>query len=70
MCRPEYRYEDIQYPYPSWIKEVTSSFTAIYQKEAISILNKSDVVILNDKGHSLRPYLRNSIYLSVDGVRY
>lgn len=68
LCRPEYRYEDIQYPYPSWIKEVTSSFTAIqslfpsiYQKDAISILNKSDIVILNDRGHSLRPYLRKEI---------
>ncbi len=67
LFRPEHRYSDINYPYPDWIIEVKpysnkkSFFPNIMMKKEIDILNKADLVVLNDSGHRIRPYLKKKI---------
>jgi len=57
LHRPEYRYEDINYPYPEWIHEIILpkklkyifSFNN-YTKKITSILNSCQLVFLNETG--------------------
>lgn len=68
LHRPEFRYADIGYPYPDWVREIVFSTEAAYvtrspaRVEAVKTLRDCDFVVLNDLGVSLaqsidRPYL-------------
>jgi len=68
LHRPEYRYDDISYPYPDWIHEILLTDAQHFvignrqRNRAVGLLRSCDFVILNDLGVSLakliaRPYL-------------
>ena len=68
LHRPEFRYPDIPYPYPSWVREIPFADEAQFvgrahaMREALGLLRRCDVVVLNELGVGLgprigRPYL-------------
>ena len=68
LHRPEFRYADIGYPYPDWLREILFLTEAAYvtptreRAETVKVLKDCDFVVLNDLGISLaqsvgRPYL-------------
>lgn len=68
LHRPEFRYSDITYPYPEWIREIIFPDEAAFvtrspaRREALKILRACDFVVLNDLGTGMaadigRPYL-------------
>ena len=68
LCRPEYRYKDIQYPYPEWIVEEVLPEAKLYLfglgsyiNKIKSILNQCDYVFLNDSGHLFRNFLDKKV---------
>jgi len=68
LHRPEYRFSEISYPYPNWIKEFIISkpdlkiaFPNIFFKEPIKLLNSCNIVFLNDFTHGIKPFLNENI---------
>ena len=59
LDRPEYRYEDVAYPYPSWIHEISPRWKTIYptpwRRKCLELLRQCDAVILNQMGPTLLP---------------
>lgn len=59
LHRPEFRYSDISYPYPDWIREIIYPDEAAFvtrspaRRESLKILRACDLVVLNDLGTSL-----------------
>lgn len=63
LHRPEFRYGDVKYPYPDWIKssalrEAQDFVSSKFRNEIIDSLNTCDFVVLNDWGISLGKDLR------------
>lgn len=68
LHRPEFRYNDVTFPYPDWIREIVFPEAASFvvdtprRRQTVGLLQSCDFVVLNDLGISLadpigRPYL-------------
>jgi hypothetical protein len=64
LDRPEYRYEDIKFPYPDWIYDLSPlrardvALPSAKQAQIVRLLRSCDAVILNGFGPCLLPQLR------------
>lgn len=73
LNRPEYRYDDISYPYPSWIQDVSPFdmrecvFPTPKRAQIVRLLRRCDAVILNQIGPAFLPLARRPAIVLLAG---
>lgn len=75
LCRPEYRYQEVPYPYPEWIKEVLDVDLDFFKSfehsdnfnKIINELNTCDYVFLNGYAIRFAKYLTSKHFCILTG---